>query len=128
MQSIKMTISDTDYDDETSLSFESRRAESNSILTKFPERVPVLVFRQKRSKVPDLDKHKYLVPSDLTIGQFMFVVRNRLKLREEVALFFNSGTYILSSGELMSVAYHKYKSTDGFLRIRYQGENTFGNV
>ena len=33
----------------------------------------------------DLDKKKYLVPSDLTVGQFYFLIRKRISLRPEDA-------------------------------------------
>ena len=36
----------------------------------------------------ELDKKKYLVPSDLTVGQFYFLIRKRIHLRPEDALFF----------------------------------------
>jgi GABA(A) receptor-associated protein len=35
-----------------------------------------------------LDKKKYLVPNDLTVGQFYFLIRKRVQLRAEDALFF----------------------------------------
>lgn len=35
----------------------------------------------------DIDKKKYLVPSDLTCGQFVYVIRKRLKLPAEKAIF-----------------------------------------
>jgi GABA(A) receptor-associated protein len=119
-------IKNIDYDNETTNTYEKRRAEINAILIKYPDRIPILVYKQKKSNVPDISNHKYLVPNDLSMGQFMFIIRKRLKLSEDKALFFNSESFILPSGILMSAAYDKYKSPDGFLRIRYQGENTFG--
>ncbi len=119
-------IKDIDYDNETESTFEKRKSEAFTILNKYSDKIPILVFKQKKSDVPDIDKHKFLVPTDLTVGQFMFVIRKRLKLSEHKALFFSSNGFILATGELISVTYHKYKSPDGFLRIRYQGENTFG--
>lgn len=42
------------------------------------------------------------------------------------SLFIFSGSTMLSSNTLMSVIYEKNKDVDGFLYIKYSGENTFG--
>ena len=42
---------------------------------KYPDRVPVIVERLPKAQIGDLDKKKYLVPVDLTIGQFYFLIR-----------------------------------------------------
>jgi GABA(A) receptor-associated protein len=34
-----------------------------------------------------IDKKKYLVPADLTVGQFVYVIRKRIKLSPEKAIF-----------------------------------------
>lgn len=44
--------------------------------------------RAPQAKIGDVDKKKYLVPSDLTVGQFYFLIRKRIHLRPEDALFF----------------------------------------
>ena len=84
-------------------------------------------YRADRSQsVVDIDKKKYLVPSDLTVGQFMFVIRKRLKLPPEQAIFlFVNGT-IPPTGALMNQIYEEHRDVDGFLYITYSGENTFG--
>merc|ERR1711963_586534 len=55
--------------------FEKRRAEGEKIRRKYPDRVPVIVEKSPKAKIGDLDKKKYLVPSDLTVGQFYFLIR-----------------------------------------------------
>ena len=44
----------------------------------------------KSDDIPDIDKKKYLVPCDLTVGQFVYVIRKRIKLKPEKALFIYS--------------------------------------
>ena len=39
----------------------------------------MIVEKSPKSDVPELDKKKYLVPSDLTVGQFVYVIRKRVK-------------------------------------------------
>uniref|UniRef100_A0A8B9YAC4 GABA type A receptor associated protein like 1 n=1 Tax=Bos mutus grunniens TaxID=30521 RepID=A0A8B9YAC4_BOSMU len=46
--------------------FEYRKKEGEKIRKKYPDRVPVIVEKAPKARVPDLDKRKYLVPSDLT--------------------------------------------------------------
>lgn len=44
----------------------------------------VIVERAPKSRLRDLDKKKYLVPSDLTVGQFYFLIRKRLVIYENL--------------------------------------------
>merc|ERR1712088_1013047 len=68
--------------------FEKRRAEGEKIRRKYPNQVPVIVEKAPKARLGDLDKKKYLVPSALTVGQFYFLIRKRISLRPEDALFF----------------------------------------
>mmetsp|Transcript_3710 Transcript_3710/g.9607 ORF Transcript_3710/g.9607 Transcript_3710/m.9607 type:complete len:129 (+) Transcript_3710:36-422(+) len=110
-------------------SLESRKASSASIRSKHPDRIPVIVEKRARDQsLPEIDKKKFLVPADLTIGQFVYVIRKRIKLAPEQAifLFVSSGTLPPSVAALQTV-YDKYKDEDGFLYMTYSGENTFGD-
>ncbi len=52
-----------------------------------------------RSDIPDIDKKKYLVPADLTVGQFHYVIRKRIQLAPEKALFLFCSNTIPPNGE-----------------------------
>ena len=39
------------------------------------------------SQIVDIDKRKYLVPSDITVAQFMWIIRKRIQLPSEKAIF-----------------------------------------
>ena len=69
---------------------------------------------------------KFLVPADLTIGQFMYVIRKRIKINSEKSLFMFVNGKIPPTARLMSIVYDENKNEDGFLYITYSGENTFG--
>lgn len=71
--------------------FEYRKKEGEKIRKKYPDRVPVIVEKAPKARVPDLDKRKYLVPSDLTVGQFYFLIRKRIHLRPETSCIPISG-------------------------------------
>ncbi|CAA0835923.1 Autophagy-related protein 8c [Striga hermonthica] len=106
---------------------ERRRAESSRIREKYPDRVPVIVEKAGKSEIPDIDKKKYLVPADLTVGQFVYVVRKRIKLSAEKAIFVFVNDTLPSTAALMSAIYDENKDEDGFLYMTYSGENTFGD-
>lgn len=110
-----------------SFPFAQRHAEAQRIREKFPGRVPVIVEKAPRSDVPMIDKKKFLVPSDLTIGQFIFVVRKRLSLPPEKALFLFCENSLPTTGTLMREIYATYASNDGFLYCTYSGESSFGS-
>lgn len=106
---------------------EQRKYESSRIRQKYPDRIPVIVEKSPKSDVPDLDKKKYLVPSDLTVGQFVYVIRKRVKLSAEKAIFIFVNNALPPTASLMSTIYEENKDEDGFLYVQYSGENTFGN-
>ena len=70
---------------------------------------------------------RYLVPADLTVGQFVYVIRKRIKLSPEKAIFVFVNNVLPPTAALMSSIYEEHKEDDGFLYIAYSGENTFGD-
>lgn len=101
-----------------------RAKESSKMIEKYPDRIPVIVEPGK--DMPEIDKKKYLVPNDLTIGQFAFVIRKRIKLVASEALFLLSNNVMLPVSGLMSMMYAQNKSDDGFLYITYNKESVYG--
>ena len=108
--------------------FDERKQESARIHESYPERLCVIVGRAKTcSSIPEIEKHKYLVPKDITVGQFVYVIRKRIKLTPEQAIFiFTEDGTLPTTGALMSEMHEQYKSEDGFLYLSYASENTFG--
>ena len=109
-------------------SLHDRWNESHRIIEKYPDRVPIICERSRSatSDCPHIDKNKYLVPRDLTIGQFIYVIRKRMRLNSEKALYLFINGIIPSSSQLLGGIYEYYKDSDGFLYIMYSYENTFG--
>jgi GABA(A) receptor-associated protein len=84
------------------------------------------------------------VPSDLTVGQFVYVIRKRIKVRQfqqlrmqvmlmlvypcqlapEKAIFIFVDEVLPATAALMSAIYEEHKDEDGFLYVSYSGENT----
>lgn len=108
-------------------SFEKRKTEGEKIRRKYPDRVPVIVEKAPKARLGDLDKKKYLVPSDLTVGQFYFLIRKRIHLRPEDALFFFVNNVIPPTSATMGSLYQEHHDEDFFLYIAFSDENVYGH-
>ena len=108
-------------------SLDKRRAECNRIITKHPERIPVVVCKGHNDiDLPDIDKNKFLVPKDMTIGQFVYIIRKRIKLDSNHALFVLINNTLQPTNKSLDDIYMDHKDEDGYLYIIYSSENTFG--
>ncbi|KAH6888736.1 autophagy protein Atg8 ubiquitin like protein [Thelonectria olida] len=96
--------------------FEKRKAEAERIRQKYSDRIPVICEKVEKSDIATIDKKKYLVPADLTVGQFVY------------AIFIFVDEVLPPTAALMSSIYEEHKDEDGFLYITYSGENTFGSA
>ena len=96
-------------------SYEERLYQSTSIMKKYPDRIPVIIQKDKKLKTPDIDKN-----------QLLFTIRNRIKLDKNQAIFLFNENIVLKSSDSISYIYDQYKDEDGFLYINYSLENTFG--
>lgn len=106
-----------------------RRKEYEKLREKYPNRVAILISKAKRSKLDQIDREKYLINEDMTVGQLVFFIRKRLKCSPSEAIFLFINGSIPSNTQLIKDIYEQYKSPDdGFVRIVYSEENTFGCV
>ena len=122
-----MFISDKKFIEQ--YSFFERITESERITQRYIDRIPVICEKNRHDMgCPDIDKHKYLVPHNITIGQFMYVIRKRIRLPASSALFFFVGdnAVVLPVSLEMEEVYSRFKNKDGFLYILYSRENVFG--
>ncbi|KAF8281322.1 autophagy-related protein 8 [Trypanosoma cruzi] len=108
-------------------SFESRQKEAAKVRERHPDRLPIICEKVDDSDIGDLDKGKFLVPSDLTVGQFVLVLRKRVRVDADERYFFLSMVQCLPPRHQMSDLYAHHKDEDGFLYIKYSGEATFGS-
>ena len=103
---------------------EERIKISEKIMSKYQERVPIIVDCKKEI---DLDKNKYIVPKDLTVGQFMYILKKRIKINNKQSIFLLCNNELIINTDLIKNLYNKHKDIDGFLYIIISLENTFGN-
>ena len=109
-------------------SLNQRKSECEKILLKYPNRIPIICEKNYNSiNAPDIDKHKYLVSRDLTLGQFMHIIRQRMNLSAEVGLYIFISGFIPTNSQFLSNLYVDFRDDDGFLYIIYDIENTFGS-
>jgi len=107
--------------------FPRRLEESKRVMEKYPDRIPVIMEKAANSKnVPDIDRKKFLVPRDIIVSQFTFIIRKRINLTAEKAIFVFVNNTLPPSSAVMSDIYEAHKNEDGFLYMNYSGENTFG--
>lgn len=111
-----------------SYDFSKTLKETQKIRSKYPERIPVYIKRSKDCIFPDIDKNKFLVPLDITLGTFVSVIRKRINLAPEKALFVFINNVLPPLTSLMSKLYEDLRDPDGFLYIYYNGESTFGYI
>ena len=103
--------------------------EADKIRAKYPGKIPIFVTRASSARdMPDLPKHKFLAPSHLSVGQFIWVIRRQMTLPPEKALFVFVNNTLPTSSTFLSELYTNHKSQDGALRMTYTSENTFGNI
>lgn len=107
-------------------SFEERLDESKNIIAKYPDRVPIIAERFARSDLPDMEKKKYLVPRDMSVGQFIHILTRRLHLAPGKALFVFVNNTLPQTSSLVESVYESYKDEDGFLYMCYSSEKAFG--
>jgi GABA(A) receptor-associated protein len=109
-----------------SYTFDQRLYESTKILNQYPDRIPIICEKSINGDNPEIDRHKYLVPKNYILGNFMCVIRKRIKLEPHEALFiFINNTIIPITSEIGEI-YYKHRDPDGFLYVVYSKENIFG--
>ena len=106
--------------------FHKRQEEAQRIMKKYPNRIPV-ICECVGGEVPDIDRKKYLVPSDLSMAEFLYVIRKRIKISPEQSIYLFVGDSVMVAGsQQLGSVYEEHKDLDGFLYTCYSGENTFG--
>lgn len=107
--------------------FDTRKKESAKIREKFPNKIPLIAEKGKNTSLNPADKKKYLVHEDMTLAQFIVVLRKRLTLKNTEALFVYVGDNTLATAATPIIQlYESHKDPDGFLYLTYCSENTFG--
>lgn len=111
-------------------STKEREQDAQKLRTKYPDRVPVIACCDPRSRdLPAMDRHKFLSPMSITVGEMCFVIRKRMRLAPEQALFvFCEDGTLPNTSALLSDVYSVHRNHDNYLYLIYAAENTFGSA
>lgn len=94
---------------------------------RYPDRVPVICERADDCDLPSLDIATFLLPKSLTVGQMAYIVRKRLNLAPQRALYmFVGGRVPPCSMSLADLAAKYVDAEDGLVHVIYASEVTFG--
>ena len=98
-------------------SLDERTKFAKSILEKHPGKIPLIIESQKDKELPPI--HKFIIPNDLTVGQVIYMLRRRIKLRETEAiyLFFDNCCSPLYCNPEYSPHKETHNSSNGFVKI-----------
>lgn len=81
----------------------------------------------KEVDLPHLNKRKFLVPQELTMSQFVCIIRNRMKIGQSKALFLLvNNRSMISLSRTIAEIYSEHLHDDGFLYITYTSQEVFG--
>ena len=101
--------------------------EVDRLKVKYPDRIPIFVTKgQDAGDIPDIPKHKFLVTSNLSLSEFILVIREQIQLPPEKALFVFVNNTLPTTSSLISELYSIHKSPDGALRMTYTSKSMFG--
>lgn len=108
--------------------FVNRRDEVAAIRVKFPTKIPIIVERfSKEKSLTPLDKTKFLVPQEITMSQFVTIIRNRMKLGPQQALYLLVNNRSMASlSRTLAEVYQEHRDEDGFLYVTYASQEVFG--
>ena len=112
----------------TKYSLEERIKQSELILTKYFNYIPVIV--ECDPQMGAMKKQKFLVPQNVNCSHMIVAVRNQLKLDPSKSIFIFYNDKIICPTENVNVVYRRYLSEvndgDKFFHIYVTSENTFG--
>ena len=121
-----------------SVSFNVRREATKNILNKYPDKCPIYLTFDNKLKLKQragTNFNKYIINNNLTMGQYMAVLKKRVEMGDKMGLtlFINiykndklTNTILPTLTMSVEQAYNDYKDEDGFLYMTFVAENTFG--
>ena len=117
-----------EYNFKKTIPKEERKRQCNILLLKNPNKIPIILEKDPKSKIKDLQKSKFLIQKDFTFTQFIQMIRGLLKIPEYEALFFIAkGKHTISGNKTMGQIYDTFHDKeDGFLYIIYSSELIYG--
>lgn len=108
---------------------DERKQEVDKVRAKYPDRVPI-ICEKYGMLTPSIERKKFLVQGDLSIGHFQHCVRRMLREKikpdKGIFLYWGSQGNMAPNAALVQIVYNEEKDEDGYLYVRYCTENIFG--
>lgn len=103
------------------------RKEVEVIKQKYPTYIPIIVHTHGKDKI-GLTKRKFLVGGEITVGQFLCILRKKIsKMKPNEAIFLLINNTVPVQTATLSTVYHQHVDINtNMLRITICKENTFG--
>ena len=106
-----------------------RKITAERIIAQHPSRIPVVVeCSEQLQREHPLSKNKFAVPYDLTLAQFLFVIRKHMKLQPEYAIYAFINNRLHPTTSAIGTIYAQEKTEDGFMYVDIFQESTFGST
>ncbi|KAE9551242.1 hypothetical protein FO519_005553 [Halicephalobus sp. NKZ332] len=110
------------------LSFCCRKSESSILLSKYEDKIPIIVEKFKSEKrLPKLESCQFVLPKKATVGQLQHIIKQRLGDYKNTPIFI-----LVANRELPALTtpinelYSKFKDDDGFLYVAFSSEDCYG--
>jgi GABA(A) receptor-associated protein len=114
--------------------------ECQRILLKYPEKIPIYLEKYKENsynfykiyksekidEVSNISNKKFLVNYDTTVGEFLYLLRKRIKMKPDKAIFLFINDKLCATHEPFGQIYEREKNFLNFLHVIYSFESTFG--
>ena len=108
-------------------SLDKRIEEFNKVIIKANGKIPVICEKDPKSHIEKIEKYKYLISPEMRVNQFEYIIRNKLNLSKEKAIYFMvNGKIAIVGTQLFFEIYAKFKDPDGFLYLTYASEDIWG--
>lgn len=108
--------------------FEKRQALAAKIRASYPDRVPVIVEKsqQGRNQLPEIDRKKFLAPTDISVAKFHSEIMKHIPMTEATSVNLFVAATMPMPALCMGLLYDQHKADDGFLYISYAPDEGFG--
>ena len=109
--------------------FNDRQIESDKIMRKFPNKIPVIIELSNlcMTKIKDIDDKKYLLDKDVEIFEFMTIIRKKINLdHDNVIILMTDNGYIPNTTETINDVYLEHHNGDGFLYLTFSAQKMYG--
>lgn len=102
--------------------FSTRKAQSEKLALKYPTKIPVIIEKADKCRLPNLNNNNYVFNNKITIGELISYLRTNLRLDNTIILYVTVDDYVPKTSCTLMELSNNYLENDGFLYITYGSE------